>query len=557
MAMDRRSFIASAAAGTAALSVGAASAVASEAADAWWLPEKWDYETGVLVVGLGGAGLSAAIAANKAGVDVMGIEVAPFELRGGNTAVCGGGFVEPIDLEQYTEVLFRFTLGTGDREQCADLAKGLQGICDWMDELGIEYMNTGRTSFNFFPDAFYEDPDNMNNSMKGVGAIGIEHHALADEDGAQLIGGKYFYGAFADIYDSLEIPTLYECRARELVQDPRTKEILGVRAEMPDGDVYIKARKGVILACGGFEANDEMSQNYMKACMHMTVAGSPFNRGDGVLMSQLAGAKLWHMDCAEWNGIGVRLQPDDPLNGWVSTSTNWQKEDKVIMVNRYGYRFYNENRRMGHTRTFPALEFQGYADSGDTINDYGGVPAYVIFDQTRFDEGKGIFDGGGNGLAMGWFGQKGIYEWSEDNSAELASGIIKKGETLEELGEALGLVSVEQFVKTVERYNSFVDAGVDEDFGRNPEHMVKIETGPFYGIEVYPNYLNTQGGPKHSATTGRVVDNYEAEIPRLYAAGELGSGYGILYQGSGNTTEAVMVGKHAAEDCAALPDWDA
>lgn len=559
--IGRRSFIKGALAGAAgtACAAGASAALASEAPaeGQWWLPEKWDYETDVLVVGLGGAGVSAAIAAQRAGVEVMGVEAAPFELRGGNTAVCGGGFVEPVDVDQYAEVLYRFTLQTGDRKQCRDLAQALTGITDWMDELDIAYMDTGRTSFNFFPDAYYENYETMDNSMRGIGQIGIEHHALADENGYQRIGGQYFYAAFADIYDELGIPTLYETRGRELVQDPRTKEVLGLRAEDASGaSVYIKARKGVLLTCGGFEANDEMSQNYIKPCMHVTQAGSPYNRGDGVAMSQAAGAKLWHMDCLEWNGLGIRCMPDDPVNGWVSTSTNWQKENSIIMVNRYGYRFYDESKRMGHTRTFPAVEFQGYADSGDTINDYGGVPAYAIFDQTRFDEGKGLFDGGGLGLAMGWFGQKGLYEWSEDNSKELASGIIKKGDTLEELAEALGFVGVEQLAETVERYNGFVDAGVDEDFGRDPATMVKIENGPFYGIEVYPNYLNTQGGPKHYASDGRVLDENDEWIPRLYAAGELGSGYGILYQGSGNTTEAVMVGKHAAEDCAALDSWE-
>ena len=78
---------------------------------------------------------------------------------------------------------------------------------------------------------------------------------------------------------------------------------------------------------------------------------------------------------------------------------------------------------------------------------------------------------------MGWFGQHELYQWSDDNSQELASGIIKKGETLEELAEAFGFVGVAEFAEEVARYNGFVDAGRDEDFGRDPEKMVKIETG--------------------------------------------------------------------------------
>ena len=522
----------------------------------WWLPEAWDYETDILVVGLGAAGISAALAAHKAGVEVLNLEVAPFEYRGGNSSVCGGGFVEPVNVEDYIKLLYSFTLETGDIDQCRDLAEGLHGITAWMDELGISYMDTGRTAFNYYPDEFYENYETMNNSTRGIGKTGLEHHAVADEEGNQLFGAG-FYKAFSDIYDALELPCLYETRGRELIQDPRNKEILGLRAEDKDGkSIYIKARKGVILACGGFEANDEMSQTYMKSCAHITQAGTPYNRGDGITMSQLAGAKMWHMDCVEWNGLGVRCMPDDPKFSWVSTSTNWQVDPEIIIVNKYGYRFYNESRRMGHTRTFPAVEFQGYAPDADQVNDYGGIPAYVIFDQNRFEKGKGMFDGGGLGLSMGWFGQKGIYTWSEDNSKELESGIIKKADTLEELADKLDLVGKEQFVETVNTYNKYVEQGLDEDFKRPADKMVKIERAPFYAIEVWPNYINTQGGPKHSSMTGRIVDVNENEIPRLYAAGELGSGYGILYNGSGNTSEAVMVGKRSAEDCAQLNNWD-
>lgn len=114
-----------------------------------------------------------------------------------------------------------------------------------------------------------------------------------------------------------------------------------------------------------------------------------------------------------------------------------------------------------------------------------------------------------------------------------------------------------EFAEEVARYNGFVDAGRDEDFGRDPEKMVKIETGPFYGIEVWPSLLNTQGGPKRSNATCRVVDYEGNEIPRLYSAGELGSQFGLVYHGSGNTTEAVMTGKVAAENAATLEPWDA
>lgn len=530
----------------------------NSSASAFWLPETWDEEHDIVVVGFGAAGVSAGIAALKAEADVVVLEVAPQNLRGGNSGVCGGGWICPTDVDKYAEFLYHLNLRRDDKEELREFAQTLSGMVDWIEELGIDYMDTKRTSFNFYPKGFYEMADTMNNSMKGIAETGMEHHAMADEDGNQAMGGKYFYEPMAEIYESMGGAVLYETRGRELVQNPQTKEVLGVRAEKADGSsIYVKARKGVILATGGYEASPEFTQEYIRACMDIAVTGSPFNRGDGIAMAQAAGAKLHHMDCIEWQGYGARIQPDDEINGRVGTSTNWHSEPRIIIVNKYGQRFYREDIRMGHTRQFPGVEFLGFADSTDTINDWAGAPAYVIFDQTRFDEGAGNFYGGKDSLAMGWFGQHSLYEWSEDNSKELESGIIKKGDTLEQLAEALGFVGVKEFSETVARYNSFVDAGIDEDFGRDPEKMFKIENGPFYGIEVWPSLLNTQGGPKRDNLTARVLDREGNEIPRLYSAGELGSQFGLVYHGSGNTTEAVMTGKVAAEDAAQLDAWDA
>lgn len=555
--LDRRSFLV--AGGSAAALAGVAAtcgAQADEVAPEFWMPQAWDQECEVCVVGFGAAGVSAALAATYAGADVLVLECAPLELRGGNSGVCGGGWIEPTDPQTYANFLYHLNLQHDDMDDLVAFAESLDGMADWIDELGIDYMDTHRTSFNFYPKGFYDMADTMNNSMKGIAETGMEHHAMADEDGNQAMGGKYFYGPMAAIYDELGGRVLYETRGRELIQDPRTREILGVRAEGPDGsNVYVKATKGVILATGGYEANPEFTDNYVRPNMNIGVTGSPYNRGDGVAMANRAGAKLWHMGCIEWQGYGARLMPNDEVMGRVTTSTNWHTEPAIIIVNKYGKRFFREDMRMGHTRTFPGTEFNGYADSVDTVNDWTGAPAYVIFDQTRFAEGSGNFYGGKDALAMGWFGQHDLYEWSDDNSKELENGIIVKGETLEELAANLGMVGVDQLVETVAAYNGYVDAGEDPDFGRDPEKMVKIETGPFYAIEVWPSLLNTQGGPRHNPLTGRVIAEDGAEIPRLYAAGELGSHFGLVYHGSGNTTEAVMCGKHAGEDAAALEPW--
>lgn len=559
MAQDvsRRSFVIGAGAAACMATTNGAALAGEAAGGAFWMPAAWDRESDIVIVGFGAAGANAGIAAIKAGAEPLILEAAPRELRGGNSGVCGGGWICPTDVDAYAEFLYRLNLCVDDKDELREFAESLSGMCDWMDELEIDWMDTHRTGFNFYPKSFPEMADTMNNSMRGVTETGMEHHAMADADGNQAMGGKYFYEPMASVYEGLGGEVLYETRGLELVQNPQTGEILGVKAEDPNGSImYIKARRGVILACGGYEANHEYTDNYVLPNMNIGVTGSPYNRGDGVRMAARAGAKLRHMSCYEWQGYGIRLFPDDPVMSMVTTSTNWHTENRIIMVNKYGKRFYREDKRMGHTRTFPGTEFDGYADSTDTINDYAGAPAFAIFDQARFEEGPGNFYGGADKLAMGWFGQHDLYKWSDDNSAELASGIIVQADTLEELANKLGFVDADVFTDTVIRYNGFVDAGVDEDFGRDPASMVKIETAPFYAIEVWPSLLNTQGGPVRKALTSRVLDEEGDEIPRLYSAGELGSRFGLVYHGSGNTTEACMSGKIAAEDAAALDPWE-
>ena len=555
--VSRRSFVIGA--GTAAcMATTNGAALAGEAAGgAFWMPAAWDRESDIVIVGFGAAGANAGIAAIKAGAEPLILEAAPRELRGGNSGVCGGGWICPTDADAYAEFLYRLNLCVDDKDELREFAESLSGMCDWMDELEIDWMDTHRTGFNFYPKSFPEMADTMNNSMHGVAETGMEHHAMADADGNQAMGGKYFYEPMASAYEGLGGEVLYETRGLELVQNLQTGEILGVKAEDSNGSImYIKARRGVILACGGYEANHEYTDNYVLPNMNIGVTGGPYNRGDGVRMAARAGAKLRHMSCYEWQGYGIRLFPNDPVMFMVTTSTNWHTENRIIMVNKYGKRFYREDKRMGHTRTFPGTEFDGFADSTDTINDYAGAPAFAIFDQARFEEGAGNFYGGTDKLAMGWFGQHDLYKWSDDNSAELASGIIVQADTLEELAVKLGFVDADVFADTVARYNGFVDAGMDEDFGRDPASMVKIETAPFYAIEVWPSLLNTQGGPVRKSLTSRVLDEEGNEIPRLYSAGELGSRFGLVYHGSGNTTEACMSGKIAAEDAAALDPWE-
>jgi hypothetical protein len=108
--------------------------------------------------------------------------------------------------------------------------------------------------------------------------------------------------------------------------------------------------------------------------------------------------------------------------------------------------------------------------------------------------------------------------------------------------------------KTVDRWNALCDEGNDEDFGRPRGTMARIDTPPFVFGAVYPTVSNTQGGPVHNARQ-EILDVAGRAIPRLYAAGELGSSYGHLYLSGGNLAECFVTGWIAGRQAAAQNPW--
>lgn len=162
---------------------------------------------------------------------------------------------------------------------------------------------------------------------------------------------------------------------------------------------------------------------------------------------------------------------------------------------------------------------------------------------------------------MGFGAMGAMYEWSEDNMAEIEKGWIPTANSISELAEKIGL-DPEALEATVAAYNATVEAGEDAEFDRaivdddGNQVSFPIATPPFYAHELYPTLLNTQGGPRRNAQA-QVIDAFGEPIPRLYSAGELGSFWGIIYQGAGNNTESMVFGRIAGANLAALDPWDA
>jgi succinate dehydrogenase/fumarate reductase flavoprotein subunit len=143
---------------------------------------------------------------------------------------------------------------------------------------------------------------------------------------------------------------------------------------------------------------------------------------------------------------------------------------------------------------------------------------------------------------------RGRYAWSKDNEKEIRRGWIVADDTLAGLAQKTGLDRT-MLEKTVDQYNQNCRRGEDVEFHRPQDKLASLGPGPYYAVKLWPCLLNTQGGPRRNAKA-QVLYPDGRPIPRLYSAGELGSLYGLLYQGAGNLGECLAFGRIAGREAA-------
>ncbi|MTE13231.1 3-oxosteroid 1-dehydrogenase [Nocardia aurantiaca] len=301
--------------------------------------------------------------------------------------------------------------------------------------------------------------------------------------------------------------------------------VVGIRAEHQGRPVTIRARRGVVLAAGGFEHNLEMRERYIDGPQNTGwTVGATDNVGEGIVAGQKVGAAVDLMDDAWW-GPSVR-NPDGPPFFMLAE----RSQPGAIVVNAKGERFVNESApyvNVVHTM---------YEEEKKVP---GSIPAHFIFDQNFRDRY----------LFLGNFPKRPLPRKYFD------AGIIKQADTLAELADKLG-VAAETLTATVERFNCFARKGRDEDFQRgdsaydryygdptvkpNPT-LAPLERGPFYAVEMVPGDLGTKGGlvtDEHA----RVLNDQGEVIRGLYAAGNNSAAVmGNDYAGAGATIGPAMV----------------
>ena len=485
-------------------------------------PQRWDVEADVVVVGFGAAGVAASVTAHDLGADVVILEKAPEGEHGGNTRVAGQGYLNTSSADDAAAYLTAL---------CGPYTVPDEMVRVWADEMCKN--NDWLISVGGDPQEHQHQP------------VGIEFPDLPGafcthkfHDGPTY-GYSHTWKRFESLVRERPIRVLYETPARQLIQDDVTKEILGVRARRRDEVVSVKARRGVVLTCGGFENNQEMIRNYLPGIPYCYTSGSPYNEGDGVTMAMSVGADLWHMN--NYAGPSMALKVPEVRTSFSMQALHYSKEQPggVIVVGPDARRFCDEKYKTRHGK-IPM--------NGRWLPLSTPCPMFMIADHRLFSAGP-LYDGH---PSHGWTQIVEKYDWSADNSREVAKGWIKRADSIAALAARVGLDPA-ALADTVARWNAGCETGKDADYGRKLM-MQPIAEAPFYAVELSPSMLNTQGGPRRNGR-GQIVRPDGSPISRLYSAGELGSIYSYLYQGTGNIGECLAFGRVSGRNAAAEMPW--
>jgi succinate dehydrogenase/fumarate reductase flavoprotein subunit len=316
--------------------------------------------------------------------------------------------------------------------------------------------------------------------------------------------------------------------AKELTRSHKG-EVTGVVAEREGQEISIQAKKAVILTCGSFEYNEAMKDTFLPLTPIYAI-GNPGNTGDGVLMAQKVGAALWHMNA--FHGWFVFKTPEYKAAFTIRSHT-----PGFIYVDKDGRRFGNETGSEIHEVSKLIMSYAPHR------HNYPHLPAYAIFDDLTRRKGplSGIVSGAND------------YKWSLDNSKEITKGWIRQGKTIGDLARRIS-VDEATLTNTVARYNEYCKAGKDAEFGRSRETLEPIQAPPYCAIEISPGMGTAAGGPRRDREA-RVVNSQGKPIPRLYAAGGLGSIWGFLTLSGGGLTDAIVFGRIAGRNAAEEEPW--
>ncbi len=481
------------------------------------MTQQRDYD--VIVVGAGNAALTAAWAAKEEGANVVVLEKAPLELRGGNTRFTTGAVrfaynsfedvvalvpdlspaeAEALDVIPYTKDdfyndLMRVTEGLADPELSELLVTESYPTVRWMTDMGMQWefgqirraMEHGRRA-------------RINSMIRSRGAgLGMSECQF-------------------DITERLGIPVHYEAKGMKLITDDQMR-VTGVKVRFPDGVRDLHA-SSIVLACGGFEANKELRVRYMGPKWdEVVVRGSKYNTGEGLMMAIELGAQ----PLGQWSfGHTTPVDANSPRFGSLELTDHTRRASYMygIMVNENCERFADEGEDfMPYT----------YAKYGSLVQDQPHRLAFQIFDQ------KGI---------------------PHIETLYYATGVPVEADDITELAEGLGL-DPGKLNAVVDHYNAACDDSVPFEVGvkdgkgthglglEKTNWSQKLDSPPFIGYPVTAGLTFTYGGVKINRRA-EVLDTEDNVIQGLYAAGELTGGFFYFnYPGASGLMRGAVTGR--------------
>ena len=332
---------------------------------------------------------------------------------------------------------------------------------------------------------------------QGAGASFARMHR--SQGGAKI--GSVLVPVLMDNLKGRGISIVYNTKATSLITEDG--EVTGVEAVNPDGETDTYLANAVVITTGGFGANEEMFVKYRPDLEGFATTNHPGANGSGIEMAQAIGADTVDMD---------KIQTNPTVEVTTTTVISESVRGKgAIFINQSGERFVNE------MLTRDVLS--------EAILQLPEKYTYLVFDQTAFEAMKALQE-------------------------DYEKGIVSKGETIEELAQALEIDS-ETMKASLDQWNACVANGTDEAFGRETGMDADLSNPPYYAIKVAPAVHHTMGGLKINTQT-QVIDTEGNVIPGLFAAGEVTGGVHGANRLGGNAVADIMVfGRQAGTQAAA------
>ena len=492
-------------------------------------------DTDIVIVGAGGAGMTAALTATSEGKSVVIVESQ--SMVGGNSVRATGGmnagktvyqdeneFGESAGVEKtlktaaekYADNETITALAKTVSEQWAEYQKNPTGYFDSVELMELDTMIGGKgindpalveTLCSNSADAidWLDEHGITLHSVSSFGGASVKRiHRPVDAEGKTVSVGSYMIPLLEENCEKAGVQILLNTTANEILTDANGAAA-GIKATGSTGETVTVNAKAVVLTTGGFGANLDMVVKYKPELKGFMTTNAPGIQGQGIEMAQAIGAATVDMD-------QIQIHPTVEANT-AALITEGLRGDGAVLINAEGKRFIDE---VGTRDVVSAAEI---AQTGSY--------SWLVVDQAMVD------------------------------ASSVIQGYIKKGytvtgETYEELGKAMG-VDEAAFAETMNTWNGYVEAKNDPDFGRT-SFANPLNTAPYYAIKVTAGVHHTMGGLKINTNT-EVLKADGTVIPGLFAAGEVTGGvHGANRLGGNAVADFTVFGRiagQAASDYAA------